>query len=144
MNWGYKIAIGFTLFCLATIGVAVYFMMQKVDVVTENYYEKELKYQEQIDKVTRTRALKNPMEINNAGNELIIKYPNVPDKSQNKDFISLYRPSDNTKDVKIPVLPDTSLIQVVSIEKLMKGYWKIQVNWTSGGSEYYYESVFNR
>jgi hypothetical protein len=143
MNWGYKIAIGFTVFCLATIGVTVYFMMQKVDVVTDNYYEKELKYQDQIDKVTRTRALKEKIDINNTGKELIIKFPNQPDKNQNKDFISLYRPSDNTKDVKIPVLTDTSGTQVVSVERLIKGCWKVQINWTSRGSEYYYESVFN-
>ena len=143
MNWGYKIAIGFTVFCLATIGVTVYFMMQKVDVVTENYYEKELKYQDQIDKVTRTRALKEKVDITNTGKELIIKFPNQPDKNQNKDFISLYRPSDNTKDVKIPVLTDTSGTQIVSVERLIKGYWKVQINWTSRGSEYYYESVFN-
>jgi len=143
MNWGYKIAIGFTVFCLATIGVTVYFMMQKVDVVTDNYYEKELKYQDQIDKVTRTRALKESVDITNTGKELIIKFPNVPDKNQNKDFISLYRPSDNTKDVKIPVLTDTSRIQIVNVERIARGYWKVQVNWTSRGSEYYYESVFN-
>jgi len=127
MNWGYKIAIGFTTFCLATIGVTVYFMMQKVDVVTDNYYEKELKYQEQIDKVTRTRALKGKVDITNTGKELIIKFPNQPDKNQNKDFISLYRPSDNTKDVKIPVLTDTSGTQIVSVERLIKGYWKVQM-----------------
>lgn len=143
MNWGYKIAIGFTMFCLATIGVTVYFMMQKVDVVTENYYEKELKYQDQLDKVARTRALKESVDITNTGKELIIKFPNVPDKNLNKDFISLYRPSDNTKDVKIPVLTDSSRTQIVSIERIARGYWKAQINWTSGGSEYYYESVFN-
>jgi hypothetical protein len=143
MNWGYRIAIGFTTFCLITIGVTVYLMMQKVDIVTDNYYEKELKYQEQLDKVARTRALKETMEITNTGKELIIKFPNVPDKNQNKDFISLYRPSDNTKDVKIPVLTDSSRTQIVSVERIARGYWKAQINWTSGGSEYYYESVFN-
>lgn len=143
MNWGYRIAIGFITFCLITIGVTVYLMMQKVDIVTDNYYEKELKYQEQLDKVARTRALKETMEITNTGKELIIKFPNVPDKNQNKDFISLYRPSDNTKDVKIPVLTDSSRTQIVSVERIARGYWKAQINWTSGGSEYYYESVFN-
>jgi nitrogen fixation protein FixH len=142
MNWGYKIAIGFTIFCLSIIGVTVYFMMQKVDVVTENYYEKELKYQDQIDKVTRTRALKEAVEITNTGKELIIKFPNEPDKNQKKDFISLYRPSDNTKDVKIPLITDTARTQIISIERIAKGYWKVQINWTSGGSEYYYESAF--
>jgi nitrogen fixation protein FixH len=144
MNWGYKIAIGFSIFCVGIISVTVYFMMQKVDVVTENYYDKELKYQDQIDKVTRTRALKDAVEFSNTGKELVIKFPNVPDKNQSKDLISLYRPSDNTKDVKIPVLTDTSRTQIISIERLVKGYWKVQINWTSGGSEYYYENVFNR
>ena len=143
MNWGYRIAIGFTTFCLITIGVTVYLMMQKVDIVTDNYYEKELKYQEQLDKVARTRALKETMEITNTGKELIIKFPNIPDKNQSKDLISLYRPSDDSKDVKIPVLTDTSRTQVVSVDRLTKGYWKVKINWTSGGSEYYYESVFN-
>lgn len=143
MNWGVKIAIGFTVFCLAIISVTIYLMMQKVDVVTENYYEKELKYQDQIDKVTRTRALKETLQINNTGKELIIKFPNTPDKNQNKEFVSFYRPSDKTKDVRIPVLADTSRTQIVSIERLTKGYWKIQINWTSGGSEFYYESAFN-
>lgn len=143
MNWGYRIAIGFTAFCLITIGVTIFLMMQKVDVVTDNYYEKELKYQEQLDKVARTRALKDAMEIANTGKELIIKFPNMPDKSQKNNFISLYRPSDNTKDVKIPVMTDTSRTQIVSIDNLAKGYWKLQVNWSSGGNEFYYESVFN-
>ena len=143
MNWGYRIAIGFTTFCLITIGVTVYLMMQKVDIVTDNYYEKELKYQEQLDKVARTRALKETMEITNTGKELIIKFPNIPDKNQSKDLISLYRPSDDSKDVKIPVLTDTSRTQVVSVDRLTKGYWKVKINWTSGGSEYYYESIFN-
>jgi hypothetical protein len=143
MNWGYKIAVFFGAFVLITTGVTVYLMNQKVDVVTENYYEKELKYQDQIDKVTRTRALKESVEITNTGKELIIKFPNLPDKNQNKDLISLYRPSDDSKDVKIPVQTDTSRTQVVSIDRLVRGYWKVKINWTSGGSEYYYESVFN-
>jgi hypothetical protein len=143
MNWGYKIAVFFGAFVLITTGVTVYLMNQKVDVVTENYYEKELKYQDQIDKITRTRALKESVEITNTGKELIIKFPNLPDKNQNKDLISLYRPSDDSKDVKIPVQTDTSRTQVVSIDRLVRGYWKVKINWTSGGSEYYFESVFN-
>lgn len=143
MNWGYRIAIVFVTFCLITIGITIFLMTQKVDVVTDNYYEKELKYQEQLDRVARTRALKEVMEISNTGNEIIIKFPNVPDNNKKNDFISLYRPSDNTKDLKIPVLTDSSRTQIVNIDRLTRGYWKLQISWTSGGSEYYYESVLN-
>ena len=34
MNWGVRIAVGFSIFCLITIGVTVYLMNQKVDIVT--------------------------------------------------------------------------------------------------------------
>ncbi len=143
MNWGVRIIIGFSVFCLSTIAVVIFFMTQKVDVVTENYYEKELKYQDQIDKVNRTRALRDTLKINNTGKELIIKFPNTPDKAQGKDFILFYRPSDNSKDLKIPVMTDSLNSQVVSTERLQRGYWKVQINWTSGGKEYYHESVYN-
>jgi len=142
MNWGYKIAAAFALFCLAVIGSVIFFMNQKVDVVTDNYYEKELKYQEQIDRVNRTRALRDTMKMENTGAALSIVFPNVPDKPSPKDFILLYRPSDNAKDVKIPVAADTLKRQAVSIERLDRGYWKLQINWTSGGSEFFQEFSF--
>jgi len=128
---------------IATLSVVVFFMSQKVDVVTENYYEKELKYQDQINRVARTNALKDTIKINNTGKEIIIKFPNKPDKNSGKDFILLYRPSDKAKDIRIPVMADTSNSQVISIERIEKGYWKLQLNWTSSGSEYYHESAFN-
>jgi hypothetical protein len=141
MNWGYKILTAFIIFCLTVIGFVVYFMNQKVDVVTDNYYEKELKYQDQINKVNRTRALKDSLLLVNTGKELRVTFPNPPDKTA-KDFFLLYRPSDNKKDVRIPVVPDSNRTQILSIERLDKGYWKLQINWTSGGAEYYHESAF--
>lgn len=143
MNWGVKIIIAFSIFCLATIGMVIFFMNQKVDVVTENYYEKELKYQDQIDRISRTKALKDTLKIENTGKELIVKFPNTPDKVKGKDFIHIYRPSDQSLDVKIPIITDSTNSQVVSTERLQKGYWKVQINWTSGGKEYFHESVFN-
>jgi hypothetical protein len=50
MSWGKGIILVFVVFVLG-IGVLVYRSMTKnIDLVTTNYYEKELKYQEQIDK----------------------------------------------------------------------------------------------
>jgi len=123
--------------------MVIFFMNQKVDVVTENYYEKELKYQDQIDRIGRTKALKDTLKVENTGKELIIKFPNIPDMVKGKDFIHMYRPSDQSLDVKIPVMTDSSNSQIVSTEKLQKGYWKIQISWTSGGKEYFHESIYN-
>lgn len=143
MSWGTKIVIALIIFGITVISITVFFMTQKVDMVTDNYYEKELKYQEQINRIERTNKLSKQPEIQYDGNMIKIIYPNIPDKVSAKDFVLLYRPSDNSKDIKIPVNTDTSGTQVISAERLDRGVWRVQVNWTSSGSEYYTETIVN-
>jgi len=141
LSWGTKIVIAFGIFFAAAIGTTVFFMTQKVDVVTENYYEKELKYQDQINRIERTKNLPEQIKIENSGNSIKIIYPNVPDKNTGKDFVLLYRPSDQEKDIKIPVNTDSAHTQIISTERIQKGVWRVQVSWTSAGSEYYAENI---
>ena len=55
MNWGYKIMIVYLVF-VAGIAVMVYnSAMQNIDLVTPDYYAKELKYQEKIDETNVTK-----------------------------------------------------------------------------------------
>ena len=141
MNWGTKIVIAFSIFLTAAISTAVFFMTQKVDIVTDNYYDKELKYQEQINRLERTKNLPGQIKIENLGNSVKIVYPNIPDKNTGKDFVLLYRPSDMGKDIKIPVSADSARTQIISTERIQKGVWRVQVSWTSAGSEYYAENI---
>jgi hypothetical protein len=143
MDWGKKIAILYIGFVVLTLAFVFFAMTQKVDLVTDNYYEKELKYQEQIDKSKRTKELKEKTDIQILDKTVKIKYPNKPDKNSQKDFILFYRPSDPSKDLKIQVSADSLGIQVIPTEKFTKGFWKIKLSWTSGGNEYYDESIVN-
>jgi hypothetical protein len=54
MNWGYKIAITFILFGALIIFMVVKSFQQNIDLVTDDYYQEELKYQQQIDKLENT------------------------------------------------------------------------------------------
>lgn len=141
MNWGVKIFIAFVVFGIAVISVVIFLVNQKVDMVTDNYYEKELLYQDQINKIERTRAYKKPL-IEFTGNEIVIKYPNKPSLNEKTDFVLFYRPSDKNMDIKLPVNIDSSNSQVLKTSTMQKGYWKIQINWTSEGLGYYYEDSF--
>ena len=143
MNWGYKIAIlygGFVVIVLASVFFA---MTQKVDLVTDNYYEKELKYQSQIDKSQRTKTLVEKTGIELNGGSVKIKFPIFPDNNAAADFILLYRPSDPSKDIKIAVSADSLGTQRIPTGALAKGYWKIKLNWTSGGVEFFDEGMVN-
>ena len=48
---------------------------QNTDLVTTDYYEKELKYQDKIDEIARTAALKAPVEYRLENNTLTIIFP---------------------------------------------------------------------
>jgi hypothetical protein len=143
MDWGKKIAILYIGFVVLTLAFVIFAMNQRVDLVTDNYYEKELKYQEQIDKSKRTKDLKEKMDIQLLDKAVKIKFPAPPDKNIQKDFILFYRPSDPSKDIKIQVAADSLGFQIIPVEKLSKGFWKIKLNWTSKGSEFYDEGMLN-
>ena len=49
MNWGYKILLVFAVFVAGILFLVYKSSNQKMDLVTTDYYEKELKYQQKID-----------------------------------------------------------------------------------------------
>jgi hypothetical protein len=143
MNWGIKILILYIGFMVMVLASTFFAMNQRVDLVTDNYYEKELKYQEQIDKSKRTKSLKEKTEIQLLDKQIKIKFPALPDKNSSKNSILLYRPSDPLKDLKVVVSTDSLGIQFVPSEKLTRGFWKIKLNWVTNETEYYDECVLN-
>ncbi|MEO8514829.1 MAG: FixH family protein [Ignavibacteria bacterium] len=137
MSWGKGIILVFAVFMLG-IGVMVYKSMTKnIDLVSNNYYEKELKYQEQINKINNTRTLKEGLKIVSTGSEVIITYPS--DKNSIKGEISFYKPSDAGNDFKASVEPGSDMRQIFNTQKLTKGLWKVQINWAMDGKDYFNE-----
>ena len=53
MNWGNKIMLSFSVFVAIIITMVVVSMKQDVFLVSEDYYDKEVKYQNQIDKMKK-------------------------------------------------------------------------------------------
>ncbi len=114
----------------------MYMMNQDVDLVTDNYYDKEVKYQQQIDTEKRTDALEKNIDVNILNNTLIVTFP---DSSNVNGELYFYRPSDFKKDFKIPIKIDNKREQAVNISKVEKGYWKLKVSWNMNNYEYYSE-----
>ena len=137
MSWGKGIILVFAVYMLG-IGVMVYKSMTKnIDLVSNNYYENELKYQEQINKINNTNSLKDGLKIESTGNAVIITYP--ADRNTIFGEISFYKPSDAKNDFKVNIEPGIDLKQVLSTDKLTKGLWKVQINWAMHGKDYFNE-----
>ncbi len=141
ISWGIKITavyIGFVVFILCMVMMA---MRQNVELVSTDYYEQELKFQEKINKAKRSNELKDPLTWVVEEDQILLKIPSQFSGQEVKGNIYFFRPSDATLDKNIPIQPDTNTIKTISLEKLKKGLYKMQINWEVNKIEYYNEGI---
>jgi hypothetical protein len=136
-NWGTGIVISFIIFAAAIFLIILFPFNQRIDLVTKDYYDNELKYQEQINKVDRTALLDERIVINQNSKELDIKFPITYRKVYGE--IIFYRPSDERRDFSISINADSTGSQSVNIGSLLPGLWRVKVQWNMNNLQYYYE-----
>jgi nitrogen fixation protein FixH len=137
LNWGYSITVVFVFFA-GFIGTMVYLMTsEKIDLVREDYYQKELDFQKQIQQSSNTANLKTKVAMTYLpeSEELNIFFPTPVVNGE----VKFFRPSDKKMDVDIPLKSLRESLLHLSTQKLKKGYWKVQVTWTDGVREYFSE-----
>ena len=139
MNWGSWIVVSFILFALGTFTMIYISMNSRVDLVTDDYYEKELKYQNHIDVVKNTNALEGRVSFAFAPSSVTISYPNIDAPSKYSGVVMFFRPSDKALDFSYPVDVDTTYSQTITTNKLLKGMWRVKVSWNVGTQQYYNE-----
>lgn len=136
MNWGYKVVIAFVAFGIF-LSILIYRTFQSdVQLVAPNYYEQELVYQQQIDKVSNEKALRNSVDISyhSQSGQLLIKFP--PTHLISEAQVVLYRPSDATMDRTWKLTPDQSGLQSLPLDDLANGLWQVHLEWQHGERTY--------
>jgi len=138
MNWGKGIVVAFALF----ITFILYFVFkvqsdQQYDheMVTEDYYKKEMGYQEQLDKSQNAHDLANKVTIEIKSEGLLISFPNNFDYTKIQGKVSLYRPSSQKLDFEIPISLSSSNL-LIPKTKLAGGRWDISIDWNYNGKGY--------
>lgn len=125
---------------MLVVAMVIFAMTKNTDLVSDNYYEKEIKYQDQIDKEKRTKELGEQIKIDYQGTYISIKFPNTYNIRDIKGTTLFYRPSEARKDIRLNLELDSLGEQKIITYKFSKGLWKIQVNWKMNGKDYYNES----
>ncbi|SDF78001.1 FixH protein [Dyadobacter soli] len=113
---------------------------QKIDLVTDHYYEEELKFQGKIDKAQRAAALPEPLSWQVTENALQVNYPPSLAESNISGEIRLYCPSDNRNDRQFAIEPNAG-IQTIALSEIPAGRYKIQFDWKRGNETYWNEGV---
>lgn len=138
MNWGKKILIVYVVFVLGIVFMVYKSSTQNADLVTTDYYDKELKYQEKIDEGKRVAALSAPVEFSIKENAVTIQFPKDFAGKQLAGEAVLYCPSDKKKDFKKSFTLKDEPLQM-DIPAGSKGLYELHLSWQDGGVTYYFE-----
>ena len=141
ISWGTGIVIGIIVFVVISITMTVIFMTQDVSLVSDNYYEKSLSYQEEIDKQSRTNSLDDQVKINFNGEIINILFPVEYLNNNISGEIYFYRPSDPNLDFNMPLDLNEEGNQMILVKDFEKGFWRVKLNWTMNGNGYYNEKA---
>lgn len=138
-NWGWSITAVYTVFALATIGFAAFSFTQKVELVTPDYYERELRYDEHARRIHNATLLTEPVRItvNRQSGMLELLFP----LNASSGTVLLYRPSASGLDRSYSVACDANNAMHINVQSLTRGEWHVQVTWNSNATPLYHESV---
>lgn len=137
-NWGTGIVIVSLLFMSFIVTLVVKTYQHKVDLVSEDYYNQELHFQDRINKMNNAEAQTNKIlwQINKT--EIIFQFPRDTD-SNTTGYIEFFRPSDSKKDLIVAIQLDVDKKQYFSKDRLLQGLYKIKIDWTANNKGYYIE-----
>ena len=142
-RWSVGIFILYAIFMILLVGAVIFSTRNNVELVTNNYYEKTLTYEKQIQAITNTRLLtqKPVVTVNKVKQQIILLMPKVFLANSIQGKVHFYRPSATHLDFSVVLNCDHQNQQTFPLQKVVSGKWKVQINWTAGSKDYYFEQV---
>ena len=137
-NWGHGITIVIILFVAGILSM-VYITMQQdnsTQLIEENYYDKELVFQQQIDGSHNLNALyPDSLALVDSTNFIYIKLP-AQAATVDSGFVEFIRPSDKTKDRRLDLVVNNNGELTLPKSNFINGLYKFRIRWNSNGTTY--------
>ena len=141
INWGTGIVIAI----IAFIGFILFLVTLMLsdenldhELVTDDYYKKELVYQKEIDAEKNAQALTENITVSKTDEGILIVFPKNFDYSKIEGKVNLYRPSNKNLDFETPINLSSHQL-LIPKNNLVEGRWDVSVNWKYDGVSYLYK-----
>ncbi len=142
INWGIRIAVLYSGFVILMVTLVTLSMREDFQLVSGDYYQKELRYQEIIDAGKNQAALSRPVILDADASEVAILMPEEFSGRQVKGNIEFFAASDAKRDAVFE-LDIAGNRQTISRERLYPTHYQVKINWEADGKKYYQETALN-
>ena len=141
IGWGYKITILYVGFVLMMLTLVFMSVNEGVTLVTDNYYEKDLKYNDHILKLENSKLLDEDVSVKySAINQTVTVY--FPKQfGQLSGQIQFFRPSDDREDFVVDIANSDHNTLEVNSKDMVNGLWKMKIDWQGDGTKFYKEEI---
>lgn len=141
-NWGFGIFLAYSSFVAMMVMMVIRSTTVDRDLVVDNYYEEDLRYQSTYERLTNSNALGEPIVFNYKRGAKVAEIRFPQDLQQAQGTVWLYRPNDQDQDLHFPLsLHENTMI--IPVEGLELGVWKVEVKWNLKDVAYLNRFSFN-
>lgn len=133
MNWGKGLALSLIAFAAMMAAFGIASARRTEQLVTEEYYAEELRYQQRIDAQERARALSAPVLMRIAGDRMELRFPPELAGKRITGTLTLLRPNDARADRKLEVAADSAGVFVSAPLRLWPGRYDASLEWFVDG-----------
>lgn len=138
INWGTGITITIVLFAGLMAFMVYMSVQQDFELVSENYYEEELRYQEIIDKKKNALQLEGRAGLSIEEDGIYLQLPSDLQDKQKEVNIYMYHEQGARFDFETEVAGMENKF-AIPFESIHKGKWIAKVNVNCEGVDYYFD-----
>ena len=145
-HWGW----GILLVYLTFMSVFLFFFYKSFDelktneLVTEDYYEKELVYGDVLEKKQNADTMRVQVQINPVDEGLLVIFPEYISKEKFQGKLTLYKPDNKALDREIKLVLDSINRFLVKEEEFIPGRWNIILEWELDKIPYFKEQKITK
>lgn len=130
-TWGHGLMIALGCFMIFITSL-IFFAGNMGEMVTEDYYEKTIHYQDDIDAAKRANALTVAPQIIEQANGFMIHFT---EPAQSGEVLFL-RSDDSKKDIVKPLKLDARNQMLIHAVDLQKGEYEVSIRWKKNNEDY--------
>lgn len=137
-TWGHGIALALVSFMAFILFMIFLFPngQQNSELITDNYYEAELAYQDVIDAKKNAETLPQQPKYHQDATGISVTFPQSINAANSKFSIDLHRAEDEKLDVKRDMTLDARNSIFIPAKVLVKGNYVLRVKWTKESKNY--------
>lgn len=129
MNWGKGIIIAMLLFIGFILFLVINLMVQRVDLQSEDYYQREINYEEEINQVRNANALPHKVKLLKQATFIVVQLPDSI--ALTSVVVSFIRPDDQQQDKQFRIQGTRSFL--IHKSKLTTGKYMVEIRYDADG-----------